>query len=220
MAISFDAASSSGYQTAQTTYTWNHTNGGSDDILLVGVSIGKIGGADSVSSITYDGISLTLVGARSTTAPGLRSELWKLEDPPTGASLPIVVTLGGASDSVGSGVSLSNVVTSSATEAENDNQGTQVGTVTATVTITTVTDNAWVVSVVTMDDPPMTSTNTERTNVSGALIVGGMSTAGPVHPAGAQVMSWNGTGSTGDWAIVGVGVKPLVADTLQAQIIL
>ncbi len=216
MAIAFDAASNSGYQTAQSTYTWNHTCAGPEGILLVGVSMLSVAGS-SVSSVTYDGIALSLIDAKASVSGAVRAEAWKLEDPPTGSSLAVVVTLSTGLDSAAGAVSLSAVKIPTSTEAANDNTATNVGAADATVAVTTVADNDWIFSVVATDDTAITAGQTERSNVTGTLGSGGTSTFGPQTPAGAKTMNWTNVDALKTWSIVGVAIKPATIDTLMAQ---
>jgi len=216
MAIAFDAASNSGYQTAQSSYSWNHTCSGPEAILLVGVSMLSVVGS-SVTSITYDGIALNLIDAKASVSGAVRAEAWKLDDPPTGTALSIVVTLSAGLDSTAGAVSLSVVNVLSSTEAANDNSATNIGAADATVTVTTVADNDWVFTVVAASDTSITAGQTERSNVTGTLGSGGTSTTGPKTPAGAQAMNWTNVGAAQTWSIVGVAIKPATIDTPFAQ---
>jgi hypothetical protein len=73
--------------------SWTHTtSGAAGRLLVVGVSL-RQSGATTVSSVTYGGVSLGFVSAD--TAPGsMRTEIWQLADPPTGANT-VAVTLTG-----------------------------------------------------------------------------------------------------------------------------
>ena len=90
-AIAFDAVSSAATANAgATTLTFSHTVGaGTNRILIVGVSLETIG-TTTVSSITYNGVSLTYIG--NITRNSIRSEMWKLLAPPTG-TYNVVVTV-------------------------------------------------------------------------------------------------------------------------------
>lgn len=89
MAIAYDASSKAA--TTTTPLTFSHTCGsGSDRLLVVGVSIR---GAVTVTGITYAAVALTKIRHD---APGgdVRSELWYLVAPATGAN-NVVVTMSG-----------------------------------------------------------------------------------------------------------------------------
>jgi hypothetical protein len=71
--------------------------------MLVGVSISHASAAPTVSSVTFNGVSLSLVGAQDTSDGLARVEIWKLVAPPTG-NHDVVVTLSGTPDGVTAGV--------------------------------------------------------------------------------------------------------------------
>ena len=209
--VAFDAASNSGYQTAQSTYSWSHTCTGSDRFLTVGVSMLSVAGS-SVSSITYNGVALSLIRARASAAGAIRAELWGLINPASGANT-IVVTLSAALDSIGNAVSFSGVNQTLAYEAANDASATNVGAADATVDITTVANNDWGVDVVATTDTAITvgAGQTSRGNVTGTLGSGAMSTEGPKTPAGSVTMSWTDVGAAATWTIVSAAVRPTSA---------
>lgn len=205
--IAFDAASNSGYQTAAATYTWNHTCTGSNRWLAVGISMLSVAGS-SVSSITYNGVALSLIDARASVSGAVRAELWGLANPASGTNT-ISVTLSAALDSIGNATSLVNVNQSLPTEAANDASATNVGAADATVDVTTVTDQDWVIDCVASSDTSITVSagQTQRGNVTGTLGSGAMSTEGPKTPAGAVTMSWTNVGAAQTWTTVAVGVR-------------
>ena len=211
--IAFDAASNSGYQTAQATYTWNHTCTGSNRWLCVGISMLSVAGS-SVTSITYDGVVMGRVRARTSVTGAVRSELWGLVNPNSGTHV-ISVTLSVALDSIGGAVSLVNVNQTQPTEADNDNSATNVGAADATVDVTTLTDNDWVIDVVATTDTAITvgAGQTSRNNVTGTLGSGAMSTEGPKTPVGAVTMNWTNVDALQTWTTVATGVRVYTATT-------
>jgi hypothetical protein len=62
--IAFDAASGgTRFNSAGTSHSWSHTCTGSDRFLVVQVgSFRSAGGGDVVSGVTYNGVSMTLLG--------------------------------------------------------------------------------------------------------------------------------------------------------------
>lgn len=213
--IAFDAASNSGYQTAQSTYSWSHTCTGANRYLIVGISMLSVGGS-SVSSITYNGVALSLIDARASVSGAVRAELWGLVAPATGSNT-IVVTLSTSLDSIGGAVSSTGVHQSSPLEGAADASATNVGAADATVNVVTVADNDWCVDVVATSDTAITvgAGQTSRNNVTGTLGSGAMSTEGPKTPAGTVTMSWTNVGALATWSIVSVALRPIsAADTL------
>src|SRR5262245_53884091 len=93
MAIAHDATSApTPVSTTATSQTWSHTCTGTDLYLKVGVSID---GSTTVSSVTYNGVSLTQLGVADDGTANTRSEVWRLVAPATGAH-NVVVTLAAA----------------------------------------------------------------------------------------------------------------------------
>jgi len=100
--VSIDAVSTG--VTTGSSLTISHTTSGTNRLMLVGVSIAKqTGGAPSVSSITYNGVGLSLVGAQANSDNKGRMEIWRLVAPATGAN-NVVVTLSAAPDAATAGV--------------------------------------------------------------------------------------------------------------------
>jgi parallel beta-helix repeat protein len=206
-AIAFDAASSSSSAAAANTITWSHTIGGGTNRLLVvciareAPNLTKLG----VSSITYNGVALTLVaGSVSDTGAATlnRAELYYALDaslPSTGA-YPVIINFGGAAAGGGivvSAISLSGVKQQAA-EAVAIN--TTASTTTLTTNITTLTANAWVVDVVCNSGignafAVNAANMTERMDANSTLNSGASSTK-TTTTAGVTAMSWNYTGST------------------------
>lgn len=212
--VMFDAASNAGYQTAQSTYSWSHACSSNNRYLTVGISMLSVAGSQ-VSSITFDGIAMTLIRAKSSAAGAVRVELWGLAAPTLGTKT-IAVTLSASLDSVGSASSFSGVHQTSPTEAANDATALNVGAADATVDVTTVADNDWTIDCVATSDTSMTvgANQTQRSNVTGALGSGGMSTEPKKTPAGAVTMSWTDIGAAMTWTIASVALRPVAAATL------
>jgi parallel beta-helix repeat protein len=79
--------------TANASLTISHTTSGSNRLMLVGVSINN-DNLETVSSITYNGVALSLVGFVDHQGSGgddSRVEIWKLVDPPVG-TFNLVIT--------------------------------------------------------------------------------------------------------------------------------
>lgn len=209
--IQFDAASNSGYQTAQSTYSWSHTCTGSNRYLTVGISMLSVAGS-SVLSITYNSVVLSLIKAQSSAAGAVRSELWGLVAPATGSNT-IAVTLSTGLDSIGGADSYTSVEQTTPYEAANSATATNVGAADATVDVITVADNNWVIDNVATDDTAITvgAGQTSRNNVTGTLGSGAMSTEGPKTPAGTVTMSWTNVDALKTWAIVAAGLRPVAA---------
>jgi uncharacterized repeat protein (TIGR01451 family) len=77
-------------------FTWQHQvgNASSNYILVVTVSLNiKNSPSSSVSGITYNGIALTFQGAHNDAQSIMRTEIWTLLAPPTGANHNIVMAV-------------------------------------------------------------------------------------------------------------------------------
>lgn len=209
--IAFDAASNSGYKTAQSSYTWNHTCSGSDRYLTVGISMLSVAGS-SVSSMTYNGVALSLISAKASVSGAVRAELWGLIAPALGTNV-ISVTLSAGLDSIGEAVSFTQVNQTVPYEGAASASATNVGAADATVNVSTTADNDWCVDIVATDDTAITvgAGQTQRNNVSGALGSGGMSTEGTITPPGTVTMSWTNVGALATWSIVAVALRPIAA---------
>lgn len=142
MSIAFDAISDSGYQTASSSYSWTHVCSGENRFLAVDVGILSVPGT-TVTSITYNGVNLSFIGAKSTVSGAGRVECWGLVAPTIGSN-NVVVTLSTSVSSASEAVSYTGVNQTTPTEAFNSNQATNTVDADATVTITTSIDNDWV----------------------------------------------------------------------------
>lgn len=211
--IAFDAASNSTYQAASSSYSWSHTCTGSNRYLVVGIAMLSV--AQTVSSITYNSVALTLLGVRSSLTGAARVELWGLVAPSTGSNT-IAVTLTGSIASAGVAESYTGVHQTSPTEGFNSNQATNVGAADATVTVTTVANNDWIVDIVATDDTSITvgAGQTQRNNVTGAGGSGADSDKGPISPAAATAMSWTNIGALSTWSYGAIALRPITASNL------
>jgi len=213
--VAFDAASNSGYQTAQSTYSWSHTCTGNYRFLAVDIAVLSVPGT-TVTGITYNGVPLVFIGARSTISGAGRIECWGLANPASG-SHTIAVTLSASVASTGLAVSYVGVQQTTATEAFNSAQATNVGAADATVAVTSIADQDWVHGAVATDDTAITANQTSRNNVSGIGGSGADEDTGPKTPAGAVTVSYTNVGALATWAIGGYGIRPLSAPNDQGS---
>jgi hypothetical protein len=206
-----DATSTSGYQTADASYSWDHTCSGTDRYLVVGISMLSVAGS-SVSSITYNGVSMSLLGTQASVSGAVRVELWGLTAPDTGTH-SIAVILSTALDSIGNAISFVGVHQTTSTEGVASASATNVGAADATVNVTTVADHDWVVDVVATDDTAITvgAGQVQRQNISGTLGSGAMSTEADKTPAGSVTMSWGNVAGLATWSILAIGLRPVGA---------
>jgi hypothetical protein len=206
--ITFDATSNSGYQAAQSTYSWSHTNAG--NFLSVDVSMLSVPGT-TVTGITFDGVALTKIGSQYTASTIGGVECWGLVAPSIGTKT-IVVTLSGTIISSSEAVSYSGVNQATPTEDFNGAFATNVGAADATVTISPISDNTWIHGAVAATDSSITANQTSRNNVTGAGGSGANEDSGSaITPPAATATSFTGVGALQTWAIAGYAIIP-VAD--------
>jgi hypothetical protein len=198
-AVSTDTTIGSGF-------TISHTTSGSNRLMLVGVSMTKeTGGVPSVTTLTYNGVSLTLVGTQSTSDNKGRIEIWQLIAPAIGTH-DVVGNLSGAPDGATIGVMTFTGV----------NQSTPLGPFvsdladsgSASVTVSSGADelvfDTLAVEGSTNKDLIPDASQTERWDLFQAPAANGGASTEP--GAASVVMSWSFP--TDKWAIGGVSIKP------------
>jgi len=201
MAIAVDAASSTtGSGTGP--FTWAHTCTGSNLVLCVNISI--YDSADFPTSVTYNGVALTLIG--STSNGQYTVYQYYLIAPATGANNIVVSVSGHVFDFVGSGVSLTGVDQTTAIGTQAVNSGTDT---TPTVNVTSAA-NEYVIDALIITHGGTLTVDGSQTQQAQAIggsgfIKGASSTEGG---AATTTMSW-GNSSSQAWAIVGTPFKPV-----------
>jgi hypothetical protein len=199
------ASVSSGSINSGSSLTISHTTSGSDRLMLVGVSLRPTSNNYSVASITYNGVALTKVGSvvRKSAA---RTEIWRLIAPPTGTS-NVVITF---NSSVTSGA-VAGVITFTGV-----NQTTPLGTfVSATGSSGTASRNVssavgemvfGVVDARTSSSLTQGAAQTERWDLTAGS--GNSHGAGSTQQGAVAVTTAWSLGSSADWAIGAVPIKP------------
>ena len=141
MAVHFDAVSQ-GYANA-TSVTWSHTCTGSDRFLVVGI---KLYVPDDITSVTYHGDALTLIGEEVLPAEGSFVKFYGLTAPDTGGSYDVVITRTSANHIVATAASYTGVKQTGQPEAfaAVDNAS---ATDTLYLPVTVTTSGAWLVGV-------------------------------------------------------------------------
>jgi len=200
-----DAVSSG--NTTGANLTISHTTSGLDRLMLVGVSINN-DNSETVSSISYNGVPLTFVGAINNMRSGgddARAEIWQLVTPSAGTH-DVVITLSSAP----SRGAVAGVITFTGVDqstplgpfASNENDPSP-----ATVDVQSA-PNELVFGVVATEYSAITTDpgQTEEWNIS----VSGTRTNGAGSTkAGASTvnLSWT-VGGSAHWAAAGVSIKP------------
>lgn len=212
--IAFDAASNSGTQTAQSTYTFARTITGTGTFLGVDVSILSAGATVTSIIDNYDvaPVNLKFIGLQATVTSLGSVECWGLAGAVTGTK-NVQVNLSGSITSAATAASYNGVHQTSPTEAFNSAQATNVGAADATVNITTIADNCWVHGAVVANDDAITANQTTRNNVSFAAVGSGANEDNNAAktPAGAVTMSYTGVAALKTWAIGGYAIRPTAA---------
>jgi hypothetical protein len=215
MAIAFDTAIDVG--TSGGAVTFSHTCTGSDLLLVVAVAI-RNNKSQTVTSVTYNGIDLSL---ERTAINGLsvRSEIWRLAGPATGAN-DVVVTLSKGAKFAAAALSFTGVDQTTPTEIDNGATGSSTS---PSVALNSTTDEAWIVDSVVFRSSTGTglptlvvgASQTEQTRefLESGSIAGrvrqGTSTEGPISPVASTTMSWT-LGDSVDWATAAMQIRPLV----------
>lgn len=201
-AITYDAASTSGCQVAQSVYSWSHTTNGLNRCLYVGVSLLSAAGT-TVSGITYNGVALTKI--RHDANAAARSEMWRLVAPALGTNT-IEVTLSAAITSDAGAVSFNGVFQATPEDGQNGATGTNDP---ASVGVTTTYTNSWLMDTVATSDTAITvgTNQTERWNNSCTVGSGAGSTRGPIATPATTTMQWDNVGALDIWAISSLGIR-------------
>ena len=154
---------SSGSADGASSLTFSHTiGGGSNRILVVGVSIETCNPYETVSSITYGGKTLTYLNSAQVTSSNAcrgRVELYYLleADMPGAGPFNVVVTATGWCDALAAGATSLRGVAQQAPEVSNTNANDAQTSI--STNITTLTDGAWLVDAVHSGNPDTFTAN-------------------------------------------------------------
>jgi hypothetical protein len=191
--IALDAQSSYQTSSAGSSFTWNHTCTGSNLVLVVGVQVHYPVG---ITSVTYNGVAMTLIGTVQDPDGGEDQGLYYLAGPATGTNA-VVVNLGSSlTFALGGAVSLTGVSQSTALDATN--QVGYLSTTSPSVNIVTVASGAWVVDEIdeaqnNLIFSPVSPQNSAWFSGQYTNLQGGMSYYGPISPAGSFTDGWSVT---------------------------
>ena len=216
LAIAYDTVSN-GTETTTSPLTWSHTCTGSNLILVTGVNIGN-GSSPNCSGVTYNSVSLTLVGSERLYGSSLgQISLWYLLNPATGANT-VSVSFSGTTVTCDAGaVSYSGVAQSGQPDAI---AGTTDSTASnPSVTVTTIADNCWVAGLLGNVSGPSTANLTERYTPNASTYEGSYQDTNAVKtPAGDQAVGWTDT-VPGSWSIQAASFAPVTGGTAVKDII-
>jgi len=211
--ISFDSASSA--QGSAASFSWNHTtNSLSYRLLLVAVSI-RNDSSQTVSSVTYDSVSLTRLRV-DTNSTNVRTEIWYLLNPTYGTK-QIVVSLSASAKTVCGAITLMGVNQATPFSANNGATGSSNSPL---ASLTSEADD-WLFAVLAARGTVTATEGAGQTNRWNLVTSGGLattnvrgcgSTKGPVT-AGSQSMSWTLSASA-TWAVSVCSIKEEPGTTL------
>ncbi len=211
MSVAVDATSTGSASTANSVTFSHSTASASDRLMLVGVSMDATGGS-AVTSVTYGGQSLTLVGTLEGGANPIRVEIWRLVNPAAGTA-NLVVNLNRNADGVSVGVTTFTGVNQTSPLGAF---ASAIGTSASPSVDVTSASGELVYDVVAGKDATSLTHGTGQTELwelaNGA---GNQRGAGSTAAGAATVtMSWSKTTSgTAEWAIGAVPIKAAVANT-------
>lgn len=203
-AVTFDAASSSGYEPSLSTYSWNHTVASqSNRFLEVSVGIFALG---QVTSVTYAGVNLVFV--RADVKGVYRSEIWRMVAPAIGTNA-IVVTLNASLTSIGNAQSYYGVDQNEPIDIDQGNTGTNTP---ASASLTPETNACMILgNLVAGTASGVTSAGgqTSRTINNGALGTDASDEKGTISPIAPTTLQWNNLGILDNWAVSIIAIAPV-----------
>lgn len=180
MAIAFDSSSLGPNPPAGAPQTWSHTCSGSDRLLVVGA----ISLNDTVTGVTYNGVSMTFIG--KTSYPGSARQgvaMYYLLNPASGTN---TISVNGSGNVSGFATSYTGVQQSSQPDSSatfNPSNATSI-----TMTTTVVASGCWLVGV--------------QADSVGGETAGAGTTIRQTHPFGLSISDSNGTVGTGSQSLI------------------
>ncbi len=188
MAIAFDSSvdgvNNGGSGTL--TFAFNNVAG---DIVCVGIAGDTGSGADDITGVTYNAVSMTLAQKNVASSINRNLYLYYLLGPATG-SHNVAITISGSHYLLAGAISLSGAKQSAQPDANNT--GLSAGPQTSlTTSVTTVADNCWTVlleGAYDSNNPPGAGTGSTRRVFDAAFGTWGLFTGGPKTPAGSTSM--------------------------------
>jgi hypothetical protein len=187
--------------------TISHTTSGVDRLMLVGISINN-DDFETVSSVTYNSLPLTLVGSAAE-ADDSRVEIWSMVAPPIG-TYDVVITFSAqlSRHAIAGVMTFTGVNQSTPLGTFTSASGTSVGP--ATVDVSSAT-NELVFDTVACELCGSFTVGAGQTQQWNRVAdVGGIEGAASTEPGAATVtMSWTlGGGNSNHWAIGAVPIRP------------
>ena len=142
MSIAFDAFSQYDEATPRTTITNPHTCAGANRFLYVHILTSESSGADIITSMTYNGVTMTRLNS-ILAATSQRTYFYYLIAPATGTNNIVTTTTVNSQPSI-RGSSFTGTNQTSFPDASSSNTAT--GGANLVLTVTTVADNCWILA--------------------------------------------------------------------------
>lgn len=203
MAIAFDAATNGGYTSSGTSRVFSHTTTGSNVYLLVG-SWTRSSGANAVTGITYNGVSMTALGTEVTPADNSGTEYIRFW------GLAVGTGVGAANVSISCPTGMESIVfaisytdcsqTGQPDATSNQSKTLQTNTV---CTVTTVANNSYAVVLARNQGGAGTAGTNATFRVNGLSSSGtGCFDRGTLSPAGAYSLTVNHSNTNSGYQMV------------------
>lgn len=186
--------------------TWNHTCAASANKLVVTVSIGSTTlTARNVASVTYNGVALTQI-IEQDDGNFEHSEIWRLNNPPTGSSFAILVKT--VSDTGGVQMAAGAISFNDADAAEGTPAGATGTSTNPTVSVTSAVGDICVDAYAT--DAGGGSAETLTLIWKDISVAGGDSDFGSQRTTAigsSTAMTWTNSGTLDGWSLCAVAIK-------------
>ena len=209
-AIAIDNTSSDFFNNSSS-LSFSHTTGsGSERFMLVGVSLWNED-LESVSSVTYGGVSLTRIGSVQNSNDS-RVEIWKLLNPSSGSANVVVSFSSWVQKGAGAGaMTFTGVDQINPHDTFRSNTG-ESGQ--ASISVSSASGDIVFVAVASeeQDDPLDIDAGTERWNVKVSGNGEFAGAGGTRNGSNSTTLRWD-LDSSDDWAIAGVSINPSAAST-------
>lgn len=208
MAIAFDAATTK-TNAIVSSFNFSHTTGSGNQRFLIVSIVAQ--DSTSVSSVTYNGVSLTSSGARAY-ANFTFSEQWYLANPDSGANTVQVNLSGATAYPTATAKTYTGVAQTSPVDGTNT---ATANSTTPSVSVTTSVDNSWVVDSVGVrtdsGDTTLTvnGSQNQRSNFTSSSQERQGTSDEAKATAGSVSMDWT-LASGKNWSITAMGIKEYV----------
>lgn len=220
MSIALDTSTISPFS-ATTNNSFNHTCTGSNLILIVATIDDNFAGSHA-TSVTYNGVSLTLIDSGTTPGGAAFVSLWYLKNPATGTHTVSVQGQSGSGNCAA--ISSSYTGADQTTQPDATLSNTAGGSTSITENLTTIADNAWVIALAGIDKASngtagsgFTMRQTGNLSSGNSLGFGLEDTNGVVHPAGSKTTAMS-FGTSGNIRLIAASITPATSTTVTLSV--